>query len=70
MAIIQTMQEAISNVKDGMKIFTAGFLAIGAPVGLIDALADTNVKDLTVIQCVSAHSGGTWDIGKLVKISK
>ena len=33
MAIIQTMQEAISNVKDGIKIFTAGFLVIGAPEG-------------------------------------
>lgn len=67
MANIQTVEEAVKNIKDGMKIMAAGFLGVGAPLKMIDALAETNVKDLTLIQAVSAHPGETHDIGKLVK---
>lgn len=63
---IKTIQEALLNIKDGMKIMTAGFLGIGAPLKMIDALAKTSVKDLTLIQPTSAHPGETHDIGKLV----
>lgn len=63
---IKTIQEALLNIKDGMKIMTAGFLGIGAPLKMIDALAKTSIKDLTIIQPVSAHPGETHDIGKLV----
>lgn len=63
---IKTVQEAVLNIKDGMKIITAGFLGIGSPLKMINALADTNVKDLTLIQAVSAHPGETHDVGKLV----
>ena len=66
MAKINTVQEAVENIKDGMKIMTAGFLGVGAPLKIIDALAETGVKDLTLIQSVSAHPGETHDIGKLV----
>ena len=66
MAKINTVQEAVENIKDGMKIMTAGFLGVGAPLKVIDALAETGVKDLTLIQAVSAHPGETHDIGKLV----
>ena len=66
MAEIKTVQEAVENIKDGMKIMTAGFLGVGAPLKMIDALAETEVKDLTLIQAVSAHPGETHDIGKLV----
>lgn len=38
---IKTIQEALLNIKDGMKIMTAGFLGIGAPLKMIDALAKT-----------------------------
>lgn len=66
MAKINTIQEAVENIKDGMKIMTAGFLGVGAPLRIIDALAETGVKDLTLIQAVSAHPGESHDIGKLV----
>ncbi|MBU3183052.1 CoA transferase subunit A [Clostridium psychrophilum] len=66
MAKINTVQEAVENIKDGMKIMTAGFLGVGAPLKIIDALSKTGVKDLTLIQAVSAHPGETHDIGKLV----
>ncbi|GAA0076059.1 CoA transferase subunit A [Clostridium sp. CTA-5] len=66
MTKIRTIQEAVKNIKDGMKIMTAGFLGIGAPLKMIDALSETNVKNLTLIQAVSAQSGETHDVGKLV----
>ncbi|EHJ01667.1 3-oxoacid CoA-transferase, A subunit [Clostridium sp. DL-VIII] len=66
MTKIKTIQEAVESIKDGMKIMTAGFLGIGAPLKVINALAEKNVKDLTLIQAVSAHPGETHDIGKLV----
>ncbi|MCB2308933.1 CoA transferase subunit A [Clostridium estertheticum] len=66
MAKINTVQEAVENIKDGMKIMTAGFLGVGAPIRIIDALAETGVKNLILIQAVSAHPGETHDIGKLV----
>ncbi|MFT8350188.1 CoA transferase subunit A [Clostridium sp. YIM B02555] len=70
MAKINTVQEAVENIKDGMKIMTAGFLGVGAPLKMIDALAETDVKDLTLIQAVSAHPGETHDVGKLVANKK
>ena len=66
MAEIKTVQEAVENIKDGMKVMTAGFLGVGTPLKMIDALAETDVKNLTLIQAVSAHPGETHDIGKLV----
>lgn len=33
---------------------------------MIDALANTNIKDLTLIQAVSAQPGETHDVGKLI----
>lgn len=66
MAKIQTAQEAVKNIKDGMKLMTAGFLGVGAPLKMIDELASTDVKDLTLIQAVSAQPGETHDVGKLV----
>ncbi|MBN1074457.1 CoA transferase subunit A [Clostridium botulinum] len=67
MTKIRTIQEAVENIKDGMKIMTAGFLGIGTPLKMINALSETNVKDLTLIQPVSAHPGETHDVGKLVE---
>lgn len=44
-----TMEEAISHVKDGMTVFIGGFLGVGTPEKIIDALIEKGVKDLTVI---------------------
>ncbi|MCI1579648.1 MAG: CoA transferase subunit A [Clostridium beijerinckii] len=66
MTKIKTVQEAVKNIRDGMKIMTAGFLGVGAPLKMIDALANTNIKDLTLIQAVSAQPGETHDVGELI----
>lgn len=46
---IVTMEEAVSHVKDGMTVFIGGFLGVGTPEKIIDALIAKGVKDLTVI---------------------
>ena len=44
-----SMEEAVSHVKDGMTVFIGGFLGVGTPEKIIDALVAKGVKDLTVI---------------------
>lgn len=44
-----TLEDAIAKVKDGMTIMVGGFLANGTPNTIIDALAKSDVKDLTLI---------------------
>ena len=46
---VVTIDEAISHVKDGMTVFIGGFLGVGTPEKIIDALIEKGVKDLTVI---------------------
>lgn len=46
---VVTIEEAISHVKDGMTVFIGGFLGVGTPEKIIDALIEKGVKDLTVI---------------------
>ena len=59
-----TMDEAISHVKDGMTVFIGGFLGVGTPEKIIDALIKKGVKNLTVI----GNDTGYPDrgIGKLI----
>lgn len=44
-----TLADAVAKVKDGMTIMVGGFLANGSPETIINALADSGVKDLTLI---------------------
>lgn len=44
-----SIEEAVSKVKDGMTVMVGGFLANGTPNRLIDALAKSGVKNLTLI---------------------
>ena len=44
-----SIEEAVAMVKDGMTIMVGGFLANGTPNKLVDALAKSGVKNLTVI---------------------
>lgn len=44
-----SLDEVLSKIKDGMTIMVGGFLANGTPETIIDALAESNVKDLTLI---------------------
>lgn len=44
-----SIEEAVSKVKDGMTIMVGGFLANGTPNRIVDALAKSGVKNLTLI---------------------
>ncbi len=50
-----SLEEALSKIKDGMTIMVGGFLANGSPNTIIDALARSGVKDLTLICNDSAY---------------
>ena len=43
-----SIEEAVSKVKDGMTIMVGGFLANGTPNKIVDALANSGVKNLTL----------------------
>jgi acetate CoA/acetoacetate CoA-transferase alpha subunit len=44
-----SIEEALKHVRDGMTIMVGGFLGVGSPEKLIDALVLKGVKDLTLI---------------------
>lgn len=44
-----TLDEALAKIHDGMTIMFGGFLSNGSANRIIDALAESDVKDLTVI---------------------
>ena len=59
-----TAKEAAEKVKDGMTVMIGGFLGVGTPHAIIDALVEKGVKDLTVIANDTAYP--EVGIGKLV----
>lgn len=61
---VTTRQEVIKKFFDGQTLMIGGFLAVGTPENLVDALVEKNVKDLTVIGNDTAFVGK--GIGKLV----
>ena len=44
-----SIEEAVAMVKDGMTVMIGGFLANGSPNAIVDKLAKSGVKDLTLI---------------------
>ena len=44
-----SLQDAVAKVKDGMTVMVGGFLAAGSPITILDELAKSGVKDLTLI---------------------
>lgn len=59
-----TMEEAIKHVEDGMTVMIGGFLGVGCPDDIIDALIEKGVKDLTIIANDTAFPD--VNIGKLI----
>lgn len=64
MSKVTTIAQAMSNVQDGMTVMIGGFLAVGTPELLVDALAEQGAKKLTVIANDTAFPD--QGIGKLV----
>lgn len=61
---IVSINEAIDKIKDGMSVMVGGFLAVGAPEKLIDAIVEKGIKDLTLI-CIATDYPDKG-VGKLV----
>ncbi|NLJ60457.1 MAG: 3-oxoacid CoA-transferase subunit A [Firmicutes bacterium] len=65
MSKVKTIREAMEFVKDGMTVMLPGFLGVGTPKALIDAICEREVGNLTVIYNDGAFPG--VGIGKLVR---
>jgi acetate CoA/acetoacetate CoA-transferase alpha subunit len=64
MAKIISAKEAVQMIQPGSSILFSGFLAVGAPEALIDALVEQNTQDLHMV-CISTD----WEdkgVGKLI----
>lgn len=61
---VTTIAQALESVQDGMTVMIGGFLAVGTPELLVDALLAKGTKDLTVIANDTAFPDK--GIGKLV----
>ena len=59
-----TAKDAAAKVQDGMTVMIGGFLGVGTPHAIIDALLEKGVKDLTIIANDTAYP--EVGIGKLV----
>ena len=59
-----SIEKALEKVHDGMTIMVGGFLGVGNPLGLVDALVKKGVKNLTLIANDTARP--ELGIGKLV----
>ncbi|MDN5351921.1 MAG: acetate CoA/acetoacetate CoA-transferase alpha subunit [Clostridiales bacterium] len=65
MAKIISMEEVGTLLHDRMTVMVGGFLGVGAPLKVIDFMAEKQYKDLTLISVVASYPGGGFDIGKL-----
>lgn len=61
---LSTVNEAVAQLKDGMVIMVGGFLGVGTPETLIDAIVEKGIKDLTII--CNDTSFPDQGIGKLI----
>lgn len=61
---VTTIAQALEFVKDGMTVMIGGFLSVGTPELLVDALITKGITDLTVIANDTAFADK--GIGKLV----
>ncbi len=60
--------KSASMIQDGSTIMVGGFMNVGTPIGIIEAMLETDVKDLTII----CNDAGYPDVGvgKLIKAGK
>lgn len=49
MSKVITIEQAVDKIQDGMTVMIGGFLGVGSPTQIIDALLAKGVKDLTII---------------------
>jgi 3-oxoadipate CoA-transferase alpha subunit len=57
--LVQTMADAMEDIRDGATVLVGGFGAVGQPNQLIDGLIEHGAKDLTMV----ANNAGTGRVG-------
>jgi acetate CoA/acetoacetate CoA-transferase alpha subunit len=65
---ITTMNDLISMIPDGASIMVGGFMDIGTPEDIVDAIVASPIKDLTII-CNDGGLPGVG-VGKLIDVGK
>jgi acetate CoA/acetoacetate CoA-transferase alpha subunit len=66
---IKTIDQALEHIRDGMTIAVGGFLGVGTPEKLIDAVIKKGVKNITLICNDTAFPDkgvGKWVVNKNV----
>ena len=63
-----SIKEAVAQIKSGMTLMIGGFLSVGGPNRILDALLETDVKDLTLICNDTAFTDK--GLGKLIVAKK
>ncbi len=43
------IEKAMEHIRDGQVIMFGGFMTVGTPVKLIDAILEKGIKDITVV---------------------
>ncbi|SCY65923.1 CoA transferase subunit A [Desulfoluna spongiiphila] len=62
---ITTMKDAVARIESGMTVMIGGFMTVGTPEALVDAVVEKGVTDLTVV-CNDAGVPGKG-AGKLIR---
>jgi acetate CoA/acetoacetate CoA-transferase alpha subunit len=62
---VMELDQVIENVRDGMTLLFGGFCGVGAPLTCIQKIADSGVKNLTVMSVVATYPGGRSDLAAL-----
>lgn len=65
---LTTTEAFVANIRDGASIMVGGFMNIGTPTKIIDAILASDLKDLTII-CNDAGLPGVG-VGKLIDAGK
>lgn len=65
-----SIEQAVSQIRDGMTVMVGGFLSNGTPNAIVGAIAESSVKNLTLICNDTAYPDrgvGLWIANKQVK---
>ena len=63
-----SLEELKTHFRDGMSILFGGFMTTGTPLGLVQALVDSGVKDLTLIGNDTGKAGN--GVGALIALHR
>ena len=57
---VETISDAVAGIADGAVILSSGFGDAGAPIELLEAIAKTNVSNLTIVSNNADEGDMAW----------